>query len=713
MKGVVPALLVLAVATLGGTVAGAQQKTTPLVLRADVVRYDQEAGVVTAKGHVEIAQGERILLADEVTYDQSSGVAEARGNVVLREPSGEVLFATEARLADDLTEGFLRNIRIRLGGTSRLAAASGRRVGGVRTELEKAVFSPCKICAQHPDRAPLWQIKAVRVTHDQRRKEIEYRDAFLEFFGIPVAYTPYFSSPDPSVKRKSGFLTPSFSSTNNLGMTFTVPYFFNLAPYRDFTFAPIFTTDEGVVLTGEYRERTPKGSFSFSGSITRPDARDSNGNPAPGKETRGHIFGTGRFDISDQVHWGFDIARATDDTYLRRYEFSSADTLTSRLFAEDFQGRNYAAINAYTFQGLAAEDSQGATPYILPAVEYALVGPTDRLGGRLSVDGDLLVLGRTEGTDSRRLSLTGAWQRPFVSPLGDLFTFKASLRGDLYLVNDVADPLDPTAPQSSGLTGRVVPQASLAWRYPWISDSGALRQVIEPVALIAYSPNGGNPDDVPNEDSQDFELNDTNFLSADRFPGLDRVEGGFRAAYGLRYGVYGPGGGHVATFIGQSYRLRNDATFTRGSGLADNFSDVVGRVDVVPSSYFDLSYRFRFDQSNFTIRRNEVVAGFGPWWLQFSVNYLSLDDPPPGEPDLGQREEISTTVSAALSDNWTLVAHNRQDLTGAGTVTTGAGLTYEDECFLVRTTVDRDFTVDRDVAKEFTFKVQVQFKHLG
>src|SRR3546814_12295588 len=85
-----------------------------------------------------------------------------------------------------------------------------RRTGGNRTELDKGVFSPCDLCEDDPTRAPLWQLKAVKIIHDQETKTIEYQDAWMEIYGIPVLYTPYMSHPDPTVKRKSGFLAPSF-----------------------------------------------------------------------------------------------------------------------------------------------------------------------------------------------------------------------------------------------------------------------------------------------------------------------------------------------------------------------------------------------------------------------------------------------------------------------------------------------------------------------
>ena len=685
----------------------------PVILQADELVHDRESGVVTATGNVEIAQGERVMLADTVTYNETTDTVTATGNVIILEPSGEVMFADFAEVSDEMKRGVIRNIRILLTDNSRIAANGAVRSGGNRTEMRKAVFSPCPICPDHPDESPLWQIKAIRIVHDQDRQEIEYSDAFFEVFGVPVAYTPYFSHPDPTVDRRSGFLAPSFGNRTQLGFIIEVPYYFNLAPNRDATLAPIFTTDEGVVLTGEYRQRLHSGQFQVAGSITSPNQPAASGATFAGHDVRGHITGVGRFDIDPTWRWGFDVARATDDTYLRRYGFVSENTLTSNLFVEGFRGRNYAALNAYSFQGLQRIDDADDTPFIAPIAEYSFISDPGRHGDRYTLDANFMELLRPEGTNSRRLSLDGGWRLPYIGPLGDLYSLTASLRGDAYWVNDVVDPARPNASRASGLTGRIVPQVSLDWRYPLIRSAGTVRQMIEPIVMFAISPYGGNPSKIPNEDSQDFEFDDTNLFNLNRFPGLDRVEGGPRLSYGLRMGAYGASGGQTTAFIGQSFRARKDSTFEAGSGLEDNFSDFVGRLAVSPSKYLDLTYRFRLDNNNLSPRRSAIDMIAGPEWLRINFGFLSLDDGPADLGDLGAREEIKVSARLALSPQWTLDAVNRRDLSANSTIKFGVGLTYQDECIVFSTQLARRFTRDRDLEPETSINFVIKLKHLG
>ncbi|MDX5367475.1 MAG: LPS-assembly protein LptD, partial [Alphaproteobacteria bacterium] len=180
-----------------------------VLMQADELTYDRESRIVTATGNVELAYGERVLLADRVTYDENTGVVKADGNVALLDPQGDVAFADQIVLRNEMRDGVIDTLRVLLSDNSRMAGTSVVRSGGNMTTLHRGVYTACDICEEKGQTTPLWQIKAFRVIHNQEEKRIIYEDAFIEFFGVPVFYIPYFSQPDPTVKRQSGFLPPS------------------------------------------------------------------------------------------------------------------------------------------------------------------------------------------------------------------------------------------------------------------------------------------------------------------------------------------------------------------------------------------------------------------------------------------------------------------------------------------------------------------------
>src|SRR5215469_2739688 len=247
--------------------------SAPVLFRADEVQYDQDLALVVAKGNVEIDQRDQIVLADTVTYNQRTDTVTASGHVSLLQPSGDIVFSDYMELHDNMREGFIKDIRILLSDGSRLAANTGRRVEGNRTEMRRGVYSPCELCASDPTKPPVWQIEAERVVHDKQEQLVEYHDATMEIDGWPIFYTPYFSHPDPSVKRESGFLPPTFGAGGTLGFHITQPYFWAIAPDKDLTIRPMVTTDAGDVLDGEYRQAWGFGRLDVEGSIEAGDAQ--------------------------------------------------------------------------------------------------------------------------------------------------------------------------------------------------------------------------------------------------------------------------------------------------------------------------------------------------------------------------------------------------------------------------------------------------------
>jgi LPS-assembly protein len=480
------------------------------------------------------------------------------------------------------------------------------------------------------------------------------------------------------------------------------------------TFEPIFTTKQSVVLAGEYRELFPKGRFELSASGTFADREKGNGE-TQSNAFRGHVDSTGRFAINDTWRWGFDVERTTDDTYLRLYNFSDESSLTSNLFTESLRGRNYFSVNGFVYQGLREESNNEEFPIILPLIDYNFLSEPDSLGGRYSLDTNLGVLSRIEGRDTRRLSVKGGWEVPFVGPIGDLYRISASVQTDGYWVDDF-DPDNPEVnpPGNPGpeLAGRFFPQIAAQWRYPLARASDWGHQVVEPVVQVVAAPDWANNHDIPNEDSVDFEFDDSNLLSLNRFPGVDRVDPGSRVDYGLQWALSSPFIGEASAFLGQSFRLDNDNAFAKGSGLEDDLSDVVGRVRLVPQEDIDLSYRFRIDKDDLTAERHELDLSIGPPAFDLDLSYVFLSDDLATD-EFDTREELAFRLSSQLNENWSMQGAHRRDLQDNNALSTSVGLTYLDECFFITVEGKRTFYEDRDIDEEDSVMVKLVFKHLG
>jgi len=677
----------------------------PLVFAADEVTYDKNLEIITLRGRVEIFQNERILTADTVSYNRKTEVMSASGHVTLMEPTGEVAFADYFEITGDLKNGVARDIRLLMSDNSRFAANGGTLRNGDRTLLTKAVFSPCNLCKDNPERAPLWQLKADKVLHDRASKNVYYEDVTLEMWGIPVAYTPYFSHADPSVKRRTGFLAPEFGASSRYGFWTGVPYYWDINGSADLTIYPRFYTGSLPQLGLEYRQKFSFGSIEALGSGTYAKIEDISNQ----KDFRGHIDAKGQFELSDVWRAGFTAQRATDETYMRRFGYGSPSFLTSQAYVEGFSRRSYANFRSYSFQELREDLNDRNLPIVAPLLQLDMVGDPDRWGGHYLFQAEAANIFRTDGTDSNKFSARIGWTKPYIGGWGDVWNFTASVQGDIYNVDDVSDPLNPGR-SFSGVTTRFLPQATLDWRWPLVRNTGAgSYQLIQPMASISVAPTMGRQWRIPNENAQDLIFDETNLFNANRFVGNDRVEGGQRFTYGVKFGLYGSEGGASTLFIGQSFRLNGKDPFVDNKN-GSHFSDVIAAISVNPGKFWDGFARLRLDGEQLNVRQADLLTNIGPREFRVSLNYLYIDETLNDPNDFGDRQQFNVSATSQITDFWSVGAVWSHDIESGKTRYYGGRLKYEDECFIFALDAQRRLYKDREIDPDFRVLVQVVFK---
>ena len=189
-----------------------------LYMEADEVVREDKSGRTTANGNIEVRHNGRTLRADHLTYDDQSGVIRADGHVTVVNADGTTESADQIVLDEDMRAGVAMGFSARLPDNVKIAAASAARRDENFEELNKAIYTPCDICAKDgSSRTPTWSIAADRVIRDKKKRIIYYRNARFRLFGAPVAYLPVFWHADPQAPRSSGFLVPKASASDRRG----------------------------------------------------------------------------------------------------------------------------------------------------------------------------------------------------------------------------------------------------------------------------------------------------------------------------------------------------------------------------------------------------------------------------------------------------------------------------------------------------------------
>ena len=231
--------------------------------------------------------------------------------------------------------------------------------------------------------------------------------------------------------------------------------------------------------------------------------------------------------------------------------------------------------------------------------------------------------------------------------------------------------------------------------------------MLEPVVKMTVSPGGGNPESIPNEDSQVPEFTDANLFEDNRFAGLDRIENGPRVSYGMRGGAEFLSGRYLDWLLGQHYRISNDRNFPFSNDPSKRTSDYVGRI-ALAADPFTLAYRFRVDRENLSPKRSEIDAGFNWYPLALSGSYLSLKN----DPVLATKEEITGTAAFNLNQNWVWRIGGTRDLLLNQLTSAETALIYTNECISLTSILGRQYTRDRDIKPDTNILVRVSLKNL-
>jgi LPS-assembly protein len=680
-----------------------------MLLEADELIYDNDAQLISAVGNIRIDYDGNQLVARKVTYNQRTGRLTAEGNVEIVQPDGTRTYADKIDITDDFKDGFVNALRVETTDNTRFAAESAERVRGEVTTFNSGIYTACEPCKDNPDKPPLWQVKSKRIIWNAKEKTIKFRNARLEFFGLPLAFLPYLEVPDHTVKRKTGFLMPGFSYNSRLGFGVKVPYYIALAPSYDLTLNGTGYTNQGFLGEAEWRQRFDSGQYNLKIAgihQMKPEAFDPLTEDRE-NENRGMIGTKGKFQINPRWEYGWNILAQTDKNFSYTYKIEGFSDYVQKneIYLTGLAGTNYFDLRGMKFnlqESVSYQYQDALQPWVLPSFDYSWTAPEPVLGGELNYDSNargILRYGRdfseiedsagivigdtTPGLQGSSWRMTNEleWKRTFIAPGGLAVTPILAARTDSNFI-DIDGLTRSNAFRATGTAGLDV-------RWPILFSTTSSTHVLEPVAQIFVRNNERLIGELPNEDAQSFVFDASNLFERDKFSGYDRVEGGIRANLGLRYsGTFENGWGAHALF-GQSYHLGGLNSFAatndfvnvgRESGLETSVSDYVAMVGINDNAGFNLAARGRFDEKTFEIRRGEIEASLSRPLGSITGRYTYIQS----QPLYGfteDRQEVSATASLKLGENWSVFGSATYDIVSKTLVKDSIGFAYDDECF--------------------------------
>lgn len=691
---------------------------------AEQLAYDNETDAVVARGDVVLRSADRSVRADEVVWVRGEGRIYAAGNIRLVDESGNELYTEALELTDTFEAGAMSQLLIALRAGGRLAANGAARGEDGAIILTDAAYTACAVSDRNGcDKDPSWRITAERVRFNQATQKVSFTGAMLELFGARLLPLPGLTIRTDG-SAETGFTNPNLRVTNVNGVEVSGEYYWRISDHQDLTLGAYVFSDVAPMASAKWRHLTEKGAYQITGFATASSrVADFTGIPTTESDARGYLFANGRFQFSPEWSLTGSVRVASDRTFLRRYDLSRDDRLRSTINLERIDDKSYLSLAGWATQTLRINAEQGQIPVAIPAFDYRRNLEEPLLGGNVQLQANTLALVRRDGQDTQRAFAGARWDLRRLTGLGQLVTFSALARGDIYNTNDTLSTQTAVYRGEEGFTGRALAIGAVDVEWPFVGRAFGGTQVFTPRVQFVASASIRNLA-VPNEDARAIDLEDSNLFALNRFAGYDRVEDGARVTWGIDWELTKPGL-RVKTNVGQSFRLEDvKEVFPDGTGLSERVSDFVGRTEVRWRNFVQFTHRFRIDKDNFAIRRNEIDAAVGTRRNYVELGYLRLNRNIAEVEDLNDREEVRAAARVAFDRNWSAFGSGVFNLTSADEdpifepdgfepIRTRLGIAYEDDCIEFGFTWRRDFITAGDAARGNSFQLFFALRNLG
>ena len=555
------------------------------------------------------------------------------------------------------------------------------------TKIYKTVFSTCNTTNKS---CPGWEIETEEFTHDKVNKVFNYKNSWLKLFDQEIFYFPYFSHPDPSVKRKSGFLVPYYGSSNNFGSWVNMPYFKTLGKDKDMTLNPRIYADDKFIMQAEYRQSLEKSQLISDFSYNND-----------GKNSNSHFFANLNGKTDNRSNYSFSYQSVTNDNYLKIHNLSKSSplindesVLTSRLT----YSKNIDKNTSFSSEFIAYEDlskrNNDRFQYIFPDFTF-----TKNLELDQNYDGSF----RFQSSGFQKNYDTNKYETLLIND----FLFKSSdyisnkgIRSnyDLLLKNFnsyTENSFSYKEKQDYEVFGTLLINTSLPLKK--ITKTG--NDYLKPITSFRYSPN--NTKNISNKNKR---LSYNNIFALNRIGTNEIVEGGKSLSIGFEYEKRNKNDEKLLGLaLANSLRDRKNDSLPTKTKLNEERSDIVGKLSFSPNKVLNFDYSFSYDNNFKNSNYDSVSTNIKYGFLTTSFNFLSSGDV------IGNDEIISNSSTIKLDNEKSLKFNIAKDLNRDFTEYYDLIYEYETDCLKTSLEYNKKFYRDGNLKPEKSLFLTLKF----
>ena len=644
---------------------------------ADEITVEDSTKVIEASGNAQ-AEDEKgtKLVSDLIIYKELESRIDAKGNVVYFDLEGNTFYFDELTTDNEIKNLQGLNAKARFDDGSRIVGSSLIKKENL-SSLNDAEYTPCLENDYLIKNCPGWKLKSNKIYQNNESKTIHYDHARIHLFNVPVFYLPYFSHPDPSVKKRSGFLMPTVETDQNLGDSFSIPIFYNIKSNLDLTFTPTFQSKSNNFYSINYRQLNNIGNFNIDASID--DNNDKTG-------TSQHIFFNSKL---NNPYGSLDAFAQTsnNDTYMRKNKINKMTVLKSGLSFERSHENYFFSMDTIGYKHLAIQGGE-QWEYVYPRITYNINDiEDDLLKGNITLNNQFhFNKSLSENYTTLASSQLNWYKNTIESKSGLVFENRANLRlVSISIDNKNTDDTDNI---------RIYPQIHSVMSYPLIKANSNVTQTLSPVVMPIIAPY--------NNYTEAQTISSSNLFSSNRATSITQWESGPRINYGIDWLIDNNDDKSLKLTVGQSFRLNKNSSdsseelsdyyFSSNASLKNNYisnSIVLDRKDIDVKSISMNTYTELYDIK-----------------MKLDYDYTSGKY-------ATTNEQIAIGGEYNFKDNFFLKFTGTKDIDTNKNIGYQYGLLYEDNCLGIDLNYYRDLTIDRDIKESDGYSLTIVLKPFG
>ena len=569
-----------------------------------------------------------------------------------------------------------------------------------KTTFDKSNFTLCDY--RKNDKCPPWIIQSSKMLHDSKKKTIFYDNALIKIYNIPVFYSPRLSHPDPTVKRRSGFLVPSFQDTKNLGEGLSIPYFWAINKDKDLTLTNKFYASENPLFLGEYRQAFKNSNLIFDFGYTEGYKKTTN---VKKEGDKNHFFSKfvknfSNLNKNSESTLSITTQNANNDKYFKLYKINSElvnseiDNLENTLRFTHTDDEIFFGFNMSMYETLKNEYVD-KYEYIYPELLFSKNLFSSASLGTLNLDTNIKM--RTYDTNKTSKFLINSFEWNSLDKIfnsGVQSSLLANIKNINYETKNIeAYKKDPTS-EIFGAIG-FLSKIDFSKKIKNISE-----HFLTPKLLIRYAPGSMR------KETNYSKLDSSKAFQLDRLNNNNNFETGLSATLGFDYEIQKKDK-NIEISMSQIFNETENKNMPSSMSLDEKVSDLVGVANYKVNDKFSLNYNFAIDQNYNDFNYNEIGAQTNFDKLNFNLNYLEENK------HIGDNKYIKSKIDYKINSGTNLSYEFKRNLITDSSEFYNLSYEYFNDCLRAGLVYRREFYSDSEIEAENSLMFKITLTPFG